>query len=88
MKPKAKKSPGVLFGPASLERVPPHEQAKARAAAAPPNKLVAVPRCPLCRTRAATEVVELGLVHVKVCATCGGNVHTALRVFGALKTLL
>lgn len=84
---KSKKSPaGVRFG--VLERIDPPASGKNPAAGAPSvGKPVPLRRCPVCRLRPATEVVELTVVHVRVCTVCAGNAHTALRVFGVLKTL-
>jgi hypothetical protein len=86
---KSKKNPaGVRFGPESLERIDPPESAKSPAAGAPSaasKPLLRLPRCPLCRQRPATEKIELGLVHVRTCAPCAANAHTAMRVFGVLK---
>lgn len=69
--------------------MPPSESAPQSPAAGAPSAskpLQQIRRCPLCRQRAATEVIELGLVHVKVCSSCAANAHTAMRVFGVLKT--
>lgn len=88
-KPKSPRGP-VVFGPESLERVPPAPD-KARAAGAPPaaskKPLVPLPRCPICRLRAATEVFEFGVVHVRTCPPCAGNAHAALRIFSMVKGL-
>lgn len=92
---KQKKHPGVVFGPASLERIPPpSESAKGRAAGDPSvvelktQRVVRFARCPICGVRPAALQVQIGPVAVGVCEPCASPVSTGLSFFAALKKFL
>lgn len=88
--PRKPRAGSVRFGPESLERMDPSESARSRAAGDPSGSkpLQTLRRCPFCKQRAATELIEPlpGLVHLKVCAPCAAKFHAGARVFGVLKT--
>lgn len=86
---------GVVFGPASLERIPPNESARAPAAVAPlavePLKTARQPkkrRCPLCGVRPTEAEVQIGPVTVGVCGECAAPVLHGMALLDSLKRFL
>lgn len=81
----SKKPHAVVFGPASLVRVPP-ESGRSRAVGAPPAAELELKttrirrlRCPKCMRRPADTEVQIGFVTLKVCSECAAPAEHALK---------
>lgn len=82
-----KSAPAVVFGPASLVRIPPASERSPAAAAPSAAELkttrVKRLRCPKCLQRAADTEVQIGFVTLKVCSDCAAPAENALKMVSA-----